>query len=640
MRRRLASAASLRWPSVISIAAMLGFFGVPATAVASSGAPSLEVGFGNTAFPGKAVILSVPAHVSVPAGSVHLTENGRPVQGAAVTPLSSASPRDFGVVLAIDTSASMRGRSIQQAIAAARAIAAQRAGQQQLGVIVFSRKPRVLLPLTSDAAAIQNALSAIPPLQGGTAIYNALALAVQQLQQAKIVAGSVILISDGADNASAVSESAVAATARAARVTLDTIGIRSSTFNPRSLSAVARDGGGRFQTADATQLTGIVTSILTRLTQRYVVHYLSPATSRGRVVVTVRIDGIGSAQLEYSAPGPAPGFVVIHPNGKSFWASTRGLVAMSALAGLLITLAFFALLAPGRRRAGLRQRVGEFTLQTPEVLATETYEIGAPRPRFRALERLLERTRWWLRFKQNVEIAGFDRSAVELVVIDLIATLSGAVLIELGFRLVPLALLVLPAGAYAMRSIVKKRLTRQRALFAEQLAPHLEELSSTMRAGHGLLSGLTAMAKSAAEPSQREWSRVLADEQLGMPLDIAMQSLAERMACDDIEQVALVASLHSRTGGNMAEVLDRVADGVRERAELRRELHAMTSQARLSRWVVVMIPPVLVGLIMLIDPVYMRPLFTTTLGLVLLTVAIGLVIAGSLVMKALTESEV
>lgn len=374
---------------------------------------------------------------------------------------------------------------------------------------------------------------------------------------------------------------------------------------------------------------------------KFVVSYTSQQRFGTREVeLGIHVDGVGYADLDYDAPRVAPALVVLHPDTKNFWDSTRSMLAIAAGSALLIALALFALIAPRRRRAGLRKRIGEFISQTPEVLPTDTYDDVPARPRFAAVERLISGARWWAPFKEKVEIAGFDHTAIELVVIDLTVTVIGAILLALATGLIPIALLVLPFGLLALRSIVNKRLDKQRRLFADQLAPHLEELSSTMRAGHGLVSGLTAMTRTAAEPSQREWARVLSDEQIGMPLEIAMQSLARRMDCDEIEQVALVASLHSRTGGNMAEVLDRVADGVRERAELRRELFAMTSQARLSRWVVVAIPPVLVGVIELIDPKYMKPLFTTTLGIVLLIVAIGLVTTGSLVMKAMTETKV
>jgi tight adherence protein B len=149
-----------------------------------------------------------------------------------------------------------------------------------------------------------------------------------------------------------------------------------------------------------------------------------------------------------------------------------------------------------------------------------------------------------------------------------------------------------------------------------------------------------AVARSASEPSRTEWTRVLTDEQLGMPLEEAMRALAGRMGSDDVEQVALVASLHHRTGGNMAEVLDRVSEGVRERGELRRELRALTSQARLSRWVVTVLPFALVLIIEIIDPKYMRPLFQTTGGFIVLAFAGVLVTIGSLIMRMFTEIKV
>jgi tight adherence protein B len=125
-----------------------------------------------------------------------------------------------------------------------------------------------------------------------------------------------------------------------------------------------------------------------------------------------------------------------------------------------------------------------------------------------------------------------------------------------------------------------------------------------------------------------------------MPLEEAMSALARRMESDDVEQVALVASLHHRTGGNMAEVLDRVSEGVRERGDLRRELRALTSQARLSRWVVTILPFALVLIIEIIDPKYMRPLFQTTGGFVVLAAAAILVTIGSLIMRIFTEIKV
>ena len=89
----------------------------------------------------------------------------------------------------------------------------------------------------------------------------------------------------------------------------------------------------------------------------------------------------------------------------------------------------------------------------------------------------------------------------------------------------------------------------------------------------------------------------------------------------------------------MAEVLERVADSVRERGELRRELRSLTGQARLSRYVVTALPFGVGGFITIINPGYEKPLFETTLGLVVLSFAVVLITIGSLWMRAITDIE-
>ena len=160
-----------------------------------------------------------------------------------------------------------------------------------------------------------------------------------------------------------------------------------------------------------------------------------------------------------------------------------------------------------------------------------------------------------------------------------------------------------------------------------------------MRAGHSMISGIGVMADGASEPSQGEFQRVRADEQLGMPLEDALRLVAVRMNAQDMEQVSLVAELHRQTGGNMAEVLDRVAEAVRARAELNRELRTLTAQARGSRWIVTLIPPTLLVVIDILNPAYLEPLFSTGTGNFLLVLAVGMIVAGSMVMSRIVRIE-
>jgi tight adherence protein B len=314
-------------------------------------------------------------------------------------------------------------------------------------------------------------------------------------------------------------------------------------------------------------------------------------------------------------------------------------VVFTCVAALLVGFAVLVYLLPRLRAHGLRRRVGEFTM-TAKVLeapAPASSTTGWP---LRPLELALERTAWWERFKTDVEIARIHRTPIELAGTCALATTGVAGLVGLAVHTAVASILVLPLGPVALNAIVERLVRRQRDLFAEQLPTHLQELASTMRAGHALMGAIGSMAHAAREPSHTEWGRVVADEQLGIPLQDALKPLAERMQSEDVGQVALVAALHTRTGGNMAEVLERLADSVRERLELRRELQSLTAQARLSRYVVTALPFMVAAVITIINPGYEKPLFDTGEGLALLVFTVALVTLGSLWMRRITDIEV
>jgi len=137
-----------------------------------------------------------------------------------------------------------------------------------------------------------------------------------------------------------------------------------------------------------------------------------------------------------------------------------------------------------------------------------------------------------------------------------------------------------------------------------------------------------------------EMQRVVADEQLGVPLEDALMVVAERMESRDLEQVALVAELQREAGTSSAEVVDRVAETVRDRFELRRLVATLTAQGRMSRWIVSGIPVVLLLLLHLVNPHYLDPLTATLAGKIMLGLATTLVVGGSLVIKRIVNIKV
>jgi tight adherence protein B len=134
--------------------------------------------------------------------------------------------------------------------------------------------------------------------------------------------------------------------------------------------------------------------------------------------------------------------------------------------------------------------------------------------------------------------------------------------------------------------------------------------------------------------------RVVADEQRGVPIQDSLGVVAERMASGDVEQLALVAQLQREAGGDAAEVVDRVAETVRERFDLRRLIATLTMQGRMSRWIVSALPIVIVLAVLLENKHYFHPLISTLGGRILIGFAVVWAVAGSFAIKKIVEIEV
>ena len=148
------------------------------------------------------------------------------------------------------------------------------------------------------------------------------------------------------------------------------------------------------------------------------------------------------------------------------------------------------------------------------------------------------------------------------------------------------------------------------------------------------------MVNDAPEPARSEFQRVVADEQLGVPIDNALRVVVERMKSRELEQVALVGALQRETGGNTAEVLDQVTDTIRERFELQRTVQTLTAQGRMSRWVLTALPLFLLGVITIINPGYMSIMYHTTGGKAALVMSGISVVCGSFVIKKIVNIKV
>jgi tight adherence protein B len=622
----------MRRRALLAAAACLGALSGPGAAAAGEQPRLTELGDGR--FPERSYVLTLPGRTAVQQADVVVRENGGRVADLSVESAGADGGRDRGVVLVIDASRSMRGEPIQAAMEAARAFARRRAPQQPLAVVTFNATPTVLLPFTTDAAMIDRVLAAPPPLGRSTHVHDGAAAAVRLLQAARVPAGAVIVLSDGADTGSRAGAAQVAAAARRARARIFTVGLESGAFDPSSLRALV--SGGRYTPASSPrQLAAIYDELAAQLASEHLIRYRSLAGAGQRIDVFVRVRGVpGTAVSGYRTPrtavDPTPPFQ--RSLAERFWRSPVAIVAISLIVALALALAIVALLRPSGRE--LRTRLAQF-VSMPGADAGRG--PGLTGQVFEGAERSLRRTRWWDRFVEELEIARIETRPVHIVLGTGIATLFVMwLLAAIGPVLVPLGICV----PLAARAVIRRRLVGQRRLFAGQLAENLQVVASAMRAGHSFPSALAVVVEEAAEPSKAEFRRVVADEQLGVPLEDALEVVCRRMDNTDLEQVGIVAALQRETGGNTAEVLDRVAETLRARGELRRLVHTLTAQGRLARWIVSLLPVVLIGVLTVISPGYLDPIWTTTAGNVVLAISAGMVICGSLIIGRIVDIKV
>jgi tight adherence protein B len=618
------------------ILAVLGLVASMATGVATAAPQRLGLSpAGTPKFPERAYRLSLPTRRGLLPQDLRVTENGDPVSKLKLTSADAARGGDFGAILVIDASASMHGGAIAGAMGAARELATQRTSGQQLGVVVFNRTAKVLLAPSADQQEIDAVLARTPTLAPQTHIFDAVAVAEGLLERAHITAGSIVLLSDGSDTGSRASAQAVAARALRSNFRIYTVGLRSRAFNSGELKDLAAAGGGAYSAAASiSDLRRIYREIGAQLASEYLVEYRSFARPGRDVTVAAHIvgtDSVGSGA--YRVPGGAT-FVQIED---SFWTSTLGVIVTGLLSASLLALGLGILLARSRRAPTVRERIRGF-VSTPAELALDEDTVITGRAASGA-ERSLEKTQWWQRFKLDVEVARIMIEPIKIVAGTLLATLVMFYVLAAvtGLPLVGVFALAIPWG---VRTWVRIASDRQRALFVEQLPETLQGASSAIRAGHGLVAALSMVAQDAPEPSRAEFLRVVADEALGVPLDDALRVVQDRMDSREVMQIALIAQIQREAGGNMAEVLDRITEALRGRAELRRMVKALTAQGRLSRWVVTALPVGLLLVISVANPAYVHPLYTTPFGVFMLVAAGVLMLVGSVVIGKIVDFKV
>jgi tight adherence protein B len=316
-----------------------------------------------------------------------------------------------------------------------------------------------------------------------------------------------------------------------------------------------------------------------------------------------------------------------------------GTLAVGLLVGgLMFAAAVIALARP--RSAWLRTRLEPYG---GELTAGSRASLPAWRPDLERLLRGSERAFGSTTFSQRLEAvlarSGFQKTPARFVLTTLGLALTAFAVVGLLIGLGAALLAGLLGLALPLLWTWRAAALRMRML-DDQLPDVLMTMAGSLRVGLTFDHAMQAIVDEGVSPSSEEFARVLHETRLGQPVEDALEALAVRAGSKDLSFVLTAVAIQREVGGSLADLFQTVSETVRSRQQFRRKVRALTATGRMSALVLIALPFVTGGLITAVNPSYMSPLVTTSIGrLLLVALVVMIVVGGSLIRRIVTVEE-
>jgi tight adherence protein B len=647
---------------------LLGSLGLTGSAVAQDAEKPLDVGYrGIEPAPGRLKVNIAMSGSAWGAGQqlsrddVSASINGQSIPIAGVTPVGQAQRGKSGqlaVILAVDTSGSMRANNnIETARDAAARFAAAMPPNTRLGVISFGTQTKLELGLTTDRARVQSVIRNLEAEQdGGTALYDAV------VEGSNLLAGepglhNLVVLSDGRHEGTPTKLQQAIKAARGKAVVTAVALEAGFPQDKAALQDLATATGGKTKSAFAENLDDVFQDVVVDLVSQYLVDMRLPAGLGSTVSLRLEVRANGAEgvyeKADFALPAeaspptvPVPAELPPPPLSRLESAQGRYVIAIVGFAAVL--LACLLLFGPrsrgGKPYRALRQRLSPYSL---------TPAIADDQPRLTAFgssewagkatamaETLVRRGNLEEAFLDRLEAAGLNMRVAEFVLISLGSAFIPPLLVLALTRNFLLSVVVVLLGVVGPFLFLAVLASRRQAKFDEQLPSTLQLLSGALQAGHSLQQAVDTVVHEATDPIAGEFQRVLTEARLGRPLEDAFEAMAKRTGSVDFAWTVMAIRLQRQVGGNLAEVLSTVSQTIRDRYSLKRQIRALSAEGRLSSLILSILPILLFGALLLFNPSFLRPLYTTGLGIMMMAGSAVLMILGVIWLRKITEIKV
>ncbi len=320
------------------------------------------------------------------------------------------------------------------------------------------------------------------------------------------------------------------------------------------------------------------------------------------------------------------------------------LVAMLAVF-LLLMLGLFALLSGLDRRNEqsriLRERLmaldRAMQRHESEELALLRNELLSSVP---ALNDLLSNSPAIMRLQARLSQAAMGVQPAKFLLMCACCGAAAALMVSQFTSGFVLPVLAFAGAAYLPFGVMELRRARRFRRFENMLPEAIELLSRAVRAGHSFSSSLELLANEMGEPLGTEFRKVYEEQKFGLPVRDALLNFAERIPTVDVKFFVTAVLMQRDTGGNLAEILDKLSYLIRERFKILRQVRVYTAQGRLTMWILIAIPPALGLLMNMMSPQVFSRMYTDPIGHMLLALSLVMESIGFLLIRNIVHIRV
>lgn len=576
--------------------------------------------------------------------SVVVTVNGQSADASAETVEGGQVERT--TVLVLDASNSMEGEKLAAATSAIDSFLESAPTDVQIGLVTFAGTVQQTIEPTTDHQSIVDGLAGVQ-LKPGTKLYDAVAAGAELAGTEG--ARSLLVLSDGADTGSISTIDELSDSTAESGVVVDVVALAQSAEQQATLDGLASAAGGQVIPADPDALDAVFSAQADALASQVLVTFELPPGVSGEQTVETSLTAGGNTFTDSAfvtltgTTSAAAAPRIIEPEEPLIDRTGFMLGALAFGLGLAGVLAFA--LGGGSSTSLSDKRLTAYFEQGGSAAPTG----GSRRSRAKAQGSLKDaavglagqvvKGDFEDRLSKRLAGAGSSLKPAEWLLLH--ASIAvGAAFVGLVLKGGLLMVLAFVGGVILPWWWLKRKHSKRLAAFNAQLAETLTLMAGGLSAGLSLPQAVDTVVREGHQPMAGELGRALIEQRLGIPIEETLENVADRMESEDFSWVVMAIRIQREVGGNLAELLNTVSDTLRDREYLRRQVQVLAAEGKFSGYVLTALPVGLFIYMLLFKGPFVKPLYTTGMGYVLLGVAVSMLAGGYFVMSRLTKIKV